>query len=277
MCMTAEASLRGARVALLESRMHAELASLVERHSGVPYCVPAVHEDRSARAREVSDVLDWLAEKGEPMVVLFTGVGVDSLFKHATVLGRDDELRASLARAITICRGPKPVAALKKQGLDARVRVGDPYTTRETIEATLAVAKPGTEILVLHYGERNIAFLDVLAAHDIQVRELSLYEWKLPDDLHPLRRLVDEIVERRVNCVAFTSQIQARHLLQVAREMDREDDLLHALRTHTLVAAIGPTCVEALRAMGVEPTVVPSQPKMGPMVKTLARYLSRAS
>jgi uroporphyrinogen-III synthase len=277
MSMTAEASLRGARVALLESRMHAELASLVERHSGVPYCVPAVHEDRSGRAREVAATLDWLAASAAPAIILFTGVGIDSLYKHATVLGREDELRASLERAITICRGPKPVAALKKIGVTARIRVAEPYTSHEVIDATLAIATPGMDLLVLHYGERNNAVIEALSARGVVARELSLYEWKLPDDLHPLRRLVDEIIERRVNCVAFTSQIQARHLLQIAREMDREEELLRALRTHTIVAAIGPTCVEALRGMGVEPAVVPAQPKMGPLVKTLARYLSRAS
>ena len=37
-------TLRGARVALLEARMRGELAELVERSGGRPYCVPAVRE-----------------------------------------------------------------------------------------------------------------------------------------------------------------------------------------------------------------------------------------
>src|SRR2546426_11669152 len=109
--MSPAPSLRGARVALLESRMNVEMAALVERHSGVPYCVPAVREDRHARAREVTEVLDWLKTQAAPVVVLFTGVAVESLFKHAAVLGRDKELSQALERAITVCRGPKPIAA----------------------------------------------------------------------------------------------------------------------------------------------------------------------
>jgi uroporphyrinogen-III synthase len=273
----AEASLRGARVALLESRMKGELASLVERASGVPYCVPAVVEDRHAHAREVRSAIDWLsAPAPAPRVaVLSTGVGVESLFRQASVLGREEELRAALARATTVCRGPKPVAALKKLGLKGTVRAADPYTTHELLEAIDALADKPSELLLLNYGERNVPLVDALAARAIAVHELSLYEWKLPEDLTPLRRLVDEIVERRVNAVAFTSQIQARHLVHVAEEMHQRDDLLVALSTHTPVAAIGPTCAEALRALGVEARVVPDPPKMGALVQSLARFLTR--
>src|SRR5258706_2141778 len=113
--MSVEMSLRGARVALLEARMPTELASLVERYSGVPYNVPAVREDRHARAKDVAHEIDWLAGE-DRIVILSTGVGVDSLVKHASVIGREEELRAALTKAITICRGPKPIAALKKIG-----------------------------------------------------------------------------------------------------------------------------------------------------------------
>jgi uroporphyrinogen-III synthase len=257
--------------------MNAEMAALVDRHSGVPYCVPAVREDRHARAREVTEAIDWLATQEAPVVVLFTGVAVDSLFKHAAVLGRQEELTRALERAITVCRGPKPIAALKRQGIQARVRVAEPFTTQEVIDAASLVAPRGTEVLLLHYGERNVPMVDALVNQGARVRELSLYEWKLPEDLRPLRRLVDEIIERRVNCVAFTSQVQARHLLHVAEEMSKTSDLLFALRTHTLVAAIGPTCADALRALGVEPQVMPAQSKMGPMVLAIARFLTERS
>jgi uroporphyrinogen-III synthase len=41
------------------------------------------------------------------------------------------------------------------------------------------------------------------------------------------------------------------------------------------VAAVGPTCAGALESFGVSPKVVPENPKMGPMVAGLARYLER--
>jgi uroporphyrinogen-III synthase len=51
------------------------------------------------------------------------------------------------------------------------------------------------------------------------------------------------------------------------------EPLTQALTTHCLVAAVGPTCATALNAVGVMPHVVPSHPKMGPMVAALTAAL----
>lgn len=269
------ATLRGTRVAILEARMGTELATLVERYSGVPYCVPALREVERERREDVARAIIWLGGAERRLVVLLNGAGLDALFRVAALLGREAELQAGLARAEVVCRGPKPLAALKARGLTATVRVEEPYTTREVIRALDGVS-PGLEALVLHHGERNYAVVDWLGRRRVRVRELSLYEWELPEDLAPLSRLVDEIIERRVGAVAFTTQIQARHLVAVADRLRKKKELIQALRSHTLVAAIGPTCAEALRALGIPPHVMPVHPKMGPLVQSLAHFLSDA-
>lgn len=273
-------SLRGARIALLEARMGTELASLVERWSGVPYCVPLVREVERDRREEVARLVSWLsqgANQGEPRLVVFlNGAGVDGMFRVAAALGREEELTRGLARAEIICRGPKPVAALKGRGLTPSVRVSEPYTTREVLQALSDVEVRGREALVVHHGERNEVLVGALARAHVKTRELSLYEWELPEDLAAAFRLVDEIIEGRVGVVAFTTQIQARHLLAVADRAKKKKELVHALRTHTLVAAIGPTCADTLTALGIPPKVVPANPKMGPLVQSLARFLTEA-
>ena len=265
-------SLRGMRVALLESRMASELASLVMRSSGVPYCVPAVREALRPQPRDVVEAIVWL-NRASRVVVLSTGAGVDAFFEQASSMGLADALHAGLAKATTVCRGPKPIAALKKRALAATVRVDSPYTSREMNSALAGLALDDQEILFVHYGERNEAAVDALRARGVTVRELLVYEWLLPEDLAPLFCLVDEIVEDRVGAVAFTSQVQVRHLLHVAAIAGRKDELIQALRARTLVAAIGPTCQEALRAAGISAHVVASPPKMGPLVASLARHL----
>jgi uroporphyrinogen-III synthase len=106
------------------------------------------------------------------------------------------------------------------------------------------------------------------------VHELLLYVWRLPEDVEPLRRLVAEIVDGQVGAVVFTSQIQARHLFHVAASMDRAGALRDALRSRTVVTAVGPTCARALAALGVPPHVVPENPKMGAMLTALADHVS---
>jgi len=106
------------------------------------------------------------------------------------------------------------------------------------------------------------------------VLDLSLYEWRLPEDTEPLESLIREVIAGALQVVAFTSQVQLRHLLLVSERMGLRESLVEALRTRTLVAAVGPTCAAALEAAGLVPDVVPVHPKMGPMVVAIAEKLA---
>lgn len=262
-------SLSGLRVALLEARRSSELARLVQLRGGLPYCVPAVKEAPVGRAEEIAALVSELARKPDPVVVASTGVGVTMLFERAEALGLGSPLRAALQRCTLVCRGPKPAAALQRQGLAATRNAREPYTTRELLEALGTLPLAGRLCLLLHHGERNVPLVEELARREAQLRELLLYEWTLPDDTGPVRRLVEEIIEGRIGAVAFTSQVQVRHLLEVASACGRLEPLVEALRSKTLTAAVGPTCAAALEEVGVPPAVVPRRPKMGAMIAGL--------
>jgi uroporphyrinogen-III synthase len=268
--------LDGMRVALLEGRMSEELAALVRRYGGEPICVPAMREQRASDAgASIARLLENLADQVAPVVVLLTGVGVAALFDEARALGRGEELRDAMRRATTVCRGPKPVAALKREGVEATLTAKEPCTTADLVEALSSMSLQSQYVAVLHYGERNQPLVAALAQRGVQLHEIMLYEWKMPEDTGPLRALVGEIVAGRVGAVVFTTQIQARHLFQMAAEMGCDDALGTTLRTRAVVAAVGPTCARALEALGVPPRVVPNHPRMGPTIAALAEHLSR--
>src|SRR5690348_10393532 len=105
---------KDARIALLEARMSSEMADLVRRHGGSPYNVPAVREVPIESQGEVAAFIDHLAQGKISIVVFFTGVGVNALFKQAEQLDRLTELQDALRRLIVVSRGPKPGAALKR-------------------------------------------------------------------------------------------------------------------------------------------------------------------
>jgi len=127
--------------------------------------------------------------------------------------------------------------------------------------------------VLLHYGERNEPLVETLRSRGARLQELLLYEWALPEDVGPLARLVDELVAGRFAAAAFTSQIQARHLMQVA-ERDGKGEALRAALGSLVVAAVGPTCAHALEELGVTAQVVPQNPKMGAMLAALVDRLA---
>jgi uroporphyrinogen-III synthase len=264
------AELHGARVGLLESRMGTELAELVRRMGGVPVLAPAVRE--VPRHDDTARFLDRLLAGRFAVVVLLTGAGVTALFREAERQGRLAGTVASLARATLVCRGSKPTAALKRHGLQAGLVARRPYTTRELLDALAPTDLQGVEVAVVHYGERNTALSDALAARGARLDEVCPYEWALPEDVEPLRALVRDPASQ-VDAIAFTSQIQVRHLFAVAATLGLAPGLAAALNESIIVAAVGPVCADALKQAGVTPDVQPADPKMGPLLTALADYI----
>ena len=270
-----ETTLAGVRVALLEARLESELAQLVQRLGGVPVSAPAVREAPLDAAPSVAALLDGLATRRVDVVVFLTGAGCRLLFAAAAALGSLDELRAALAHATIVCRGPKPAAALRESGLRASVHTAAPYTTTELLDALAAVDMNGRGVAIVAYGEPNTALDAALRARGAVPETLQVYEWQLPEDPAPLEALVRDIVDGNVDAVAFTSQIQARHLAAVAERLGQRDALVRALGDDVVTASIGPTCTAALESLGVTPHVTAYPPKMRPMLMALGKHLAR--
>ena len=105
--------------------------------------------------------------------------------------------------------------------------------------------------MALQYGERNAALMSALRDECESADELCLYEWQLPDDVSPMESLIDELLDGRVDVITFTSQVQIRHLYQVAAANDvPQSELSDALNERTIVCAVGPTCAAAARRCG---------------------------
>jgi uroporphyrinogen-III synthase len=266
-------SLDGARVALLESRMESELASLVRRHGGEPVCVPAMREVERDCAAEAGLAIDALSAPGA-VVVVATGVGLQRWLAVAAGLGRDAAVRDGLARATVVCRGPKPVAVLKREGLTAHVRAPAPHTTKELLDVLAPIEVRDHDVVFVHDGGGTRVVPEALAARGARVHEVQPYAWALPEDLAPLEALVASLVAGELRAIAITTQVQARNLFGVAESLGKRAALAHALTTRVVVAAVGPTCARTLEELGAPAKVMPEQSKMGPLVLALADYLS---
>jgi len=265
-------SLGGARVALLEARRESELASLVRRHGGDPVCVPALREIERDCRDEADRGIDAIGRTGA-VVVLATGVGLDLWLAAAKDLGRAVEVRQGLSRATVVCRGPKPVAVLKREGLVAHVRAPPPHTTVELLGALEDVEVRDRDVVFVHDGGGTRIVPEALLRRGARLVEIEPYAWALPKEIAPLEDLVRSMVTGGVDAVAITTQVQAKHLFDVAAGIGERLPLLEALRARVIVAAVGPTCARTLEALGAPPHVVPDQSKMGPLVLALARYI----
>jgi uroporphyrinogen-III synthase len=270
-------SFGGRRIALLEARLESEAAALVRRMGGEPVSVPALREAPLPSGPAVASFLDLLARGELAIVVLQTGAGVSALALEAERLGRKSELVHGLRTAHIASRGPKPASALAAAlGLRPTSQTASPHTTAELLALLEPLCLEGAGVGVVHYGEKNEAIGVSLGRRRARVHELTLYEWRLPEDVAPLQRLGKQILAGEVDAVAFTTQVQVRHLFAVT-DFTLRPALSEALERRVVAGAVGPTCAAALRARGVRDLVVPENPKLGPLFVALASRLAARS
>jgi uroporphyrinogen-III synthase len=264
-------------VAVLEARMQRELARLVEKHGGVPLCVPALREVPAGSDQAVLSVIEELVQGRHDVVIFMTGVAALLLFEVAERAGRRKELVQALAQMTSVARGPKPTAALRGFGVPPTLTAREPFTSAELIDALSAMPLEGQRVLLFHYGERSATLAETLRARELELSERWLYRWLMPEDTRALAALASSIIGGEVHALMITCQVQFRHLLEVSRQAALAQPLLQALRQDLVVAAIGPTCHAILQLHGVPVHVMPEQPKMGPLVRSLMLYLQQPS
>jgi uroporphyrinogen-III synthase len=262
-------ALDGRTIALLESRRGAELDALVRHAGGTP--VRAVSVVEVERPGDVTRLADGLARGRFDIVVFQTGAGVHALLNDAERRGRVEETVASLRRCTVVCRGPKPLAVLKRHGITSHV-TAKPHTSDELLVALGRLTLERRTVALVHYGEQNRSVSAALRASGACVDDVCAYEWALPGDLKPLVALMDRVIDGRVDALLVTSQIQYRNLYEVAERADREILLKLALQTEVIVGAIGPVCAEAIRRTGVVPDVMPAAANLPSLVRALGDY-----
>jgi uroporphyrinogen-III synthase len=112
----------------------------------------------------------------------------------------------------------------------------------------------------------NPELLEALRQRGAEVFPVPIYRWALPEDLGPLRQVLDEIIAGNVPVLLITNAAQVDHVMQVL-EKDGKVEPFRAALKKMVVASIGPTASERLRQHEWPIDMEPSHPKMGVLVK----------
>jgi uroporphyrinogen-III synthase len=259
--------LDGVRVATLEHRYPAQLTQLLERQGATVLSCPLLQEtpveDAGAAARFIA-----LCESGAAdYVVFFTGVGVDFLMRAAP---RPE----AFSRSVVLARGPKAVNALRRAGV--RMDLVAEAPTTEGIIATLSRQElAGKSVLVQLYGQENPELARALAERGAKVTGISLYHYTPASADEDVARLIDALVEGRVDAITFTTGSQIQFLLAAAERRGLADALRDRLRRDVVIVSVGEVTARAIEDAGFKVAVMPEDPKMGPMVQAMATYFEK--
>jgi uroporphyrinogen decarboxylase len=204
------------------------------------------------------------------VAIFLTGVGVRYLVQQIERHVDRRRFLDALSDIKTVVRGPKPLAALRELGLTPSLQVPEPNTWREllvTLDAHLPVAN--LVVGLQEYGVTNRSLIAGLEARGATVLQVHVYDWALPSDTAPMEANVRRIIDGEADVVMFTSANQVYNLFHLADDLGLSQSLRDGL-PHVVVASVGPTTSEALRAHDVAVDIEPPHPKMGPLVQSAA-------
>jgi uroporphyrinogen-III synthase len=261
----------GIRVVSLESRRATEMEKLIRSQGGDPFVAPSMREVPLERNEEAFRFAERLFAGEFDMMVLLTGVGTRALDRLLATRYPPGRFAEALRTITVVARGPKPAAALREMNVPVTVPVPAPNTWRELLDAV--AVRPERRMAVQEYGRSNEELLAGLRALGADVTPVRIYQWDLPEDTGPLREAARRIASGLAGVVMFTTANQVPHLFRIASEEGVEEAMRRGLGS-AVVASIGPTTSEMLEEYDIQPDIVPSQSKMGFLVKETAEQAS---
>ena len=268
--------LHGRRIALLETREADRLAAMLREEGAEIVACPAVAIVLPA---DPGLALAWLGRfTAAPFddLILLTGEGLYRLRDLAQPAGVEPAFLTALSRTRTICRGPKPVRALRMLRQQPQLRAEEP-TTEGVLALLSSLDLRGRRVGVQLYpgsGDRLVAFLEGAGAIPDPV---TPYEYASQVADESILMLIDQLAAGAIDVVAITSAPQVRRLFDVAQSHRCTDRLLAGLGRAT-IAAIGPVVAEAVRRRGLTPAIMPSGTYfMKPLVSAIAAAAMNAN
>ncbi|MGK5742818.1 uroporphyrinogen-III synthase [Micromonospora sp. URMC 103] len=261
--------LAGFTVGVTADRRRDDLAALLRRRGARVVLAPAprvVPPPDDTRLREATRAC---LDRPPDVLVATTGAGLRDWLEAARGWGLADALRAALAPAYAVARGPTARAALRAAGLRDR---WSPISAScdEVVDHLRRRGVAGQVVAVQLHGRRRPGYARALEAAGATVVEIPVHRWAPPTDPAPLHRLVDLVAGRLVDAVTFLAAPAVESLLEAAG--DRVDAVLGAFRTDVLATAVGPVTADPLRRRGV-PVSTPARARLGMLVQTVADEL----
>ena len=268
--------LAGYRIGVTAARKVEEQVQLLERRGATVVWAPALStdpnrvDDASLRA-----ATEEVLARPIDLFLATTGIGMKTWFAAAESWGVLDKLLAALGEAEILARGPKSVGALRRQGLR---ELWSPASEEfeDVLEHLRGRDLAGKRIVVQEHGQSLSMAAHALRRRGADVTTVAIYRVASAEDPGPMFHLVDEIADRTLHAVTFTSAPAVAALMEAAGSTGRRDEVIGAFQADVLASCVGPVTAAAFEMWGV-PSIYPDRSRLGAMVKQLEAELPSRS
>ena len=182
-----------------------------------------------------------------------------------------DELLAALGASEILARGPKSVGALRRRGLQ-ELWAPESEAFEDVLEHLRGRDLTGLRIVVQEHGQSLSMAAHALRRQGADVTTVTVYRVLSADDPEPMFHLIDQIADRELDAVTFTSAPAVAALMEAAGSTGRRDELIGAFQADVVASCVGPVTAAAFEMWGV-PSIYPERSRLAAMVKQLETEL----
>jgi len=264
-------SLTGFSIVLTCDRRAGELAASFTRRGANVIQAPTLRFLPLDEDAELIEMTRDVVRRPPDAVIVTTAIGFRGWIETADSSGLAPHLLEVLAETRLLARGPKVRGAIRAAGLIESWSAAS-ETTAEVVDVLLEQGIAGRRVAIQLHGATDEMLLDRLRQAGAEVIPVTVYRWGPAPDPAAVERSIEATCSRSVDVVLFTSAPAAEAFLAAAEQTGRRDDLLAALRTDVVPAAVGEVTARPLREAGLQP-LIPDRSRLGALIRTTTDHL----
>lgn len=263
-------NLQNKKIVIAGSQKTEEMAEIIERRGGIPI-VRSLQGLTDSDPVEVEEDVKRFIEQGADWFIFTTGIGFEAMFQAAERLNVTAEFEEKLKETKIACRGYKTNTSLKKSGIHPVV-CDDDGTIASMIEKLEVFDFTDQKVWIQLHGELSSQLYQFIQSKgSMDVQAVLPYRYHAPEQ-ETLALIMNELIQREVDAVCFTTRIQVGYLFDYAREQGREEELKSVFEQDVLAAAVGKVTAESLRDRGISRIIVPEIERMGALIVEISHY-----
>jgi uroporphyrinogen-III synthase len=266
--------LKGKTVVITRPKHQAEdLAKIVEKLGGVSRLAPTVEIGNVPNNDKVKEPLNSIAKGKADMIIFMSQNGVTSFFSLVEMNSLKSKIIRAMEKMTVIAIGSKTKKKVEDQGIKVDVTPTDHSSIGLAKELSgldlenKTIAIPRTDKATDYLNEK-------LKDSNAQLLQFTTYETRIPADPSEILVLIDDIINRKIDIITFTSSATAYNLFNIAKENKLSEKLRISLNENVVVASIGPVTKKTLEDFGVIVRIMPQEYTIESMMEELEKHFS---
>lgn len=264
-------TLSGFRIGVTSDRRSEELIAAFQRRGAEVTHAPALRIASLTESVTLQQETNAVIASAPDYVIITTAYGMRRWAEAAETYGVWPELYEALSGASILVRGPKARGAIRAAGLDDDGAAEDERTDT-MLDMLLQKDIRGKTVAFQLHGMLNHRQVHRIEDAGANVCTVMPYTWTKPAEDSDLLKMINAVIERQLDMVTFTAAPAVEAFLGVAQQYGKRDDLVDALQSDVLTAAVGAVTANPLADAGVE-AIIPDRWRLGALIKKVCDHL----